>query len=288
MTHSFHGIHTALVTPFGEDGRVDVSAFEALVQRQLDAGIHGLVPCGTTGETPTLTREEQDELIAIAVRLADGKVPVTAGIGTNNTVTTIERAEQVKALGVDAGLMTFPYYNKPNRTGHIAHVKAVAATGLPLVLYHVPGRTGQRLDADFVAELCNIEGVVAVKEATGDVAFGTQVMLGTSVPVLSGDDFTFLGLVAQGGAGCISVVSNVDPVRTVAIYEHYRAARIGEAIKEFQALFPLVSYLFSESNPVPAKAAMSQMGLCRADCRLPLGFMQAPECGDILTSLGLA
>ena len=206
-----HGIHTALITPFHENGDLDIQTYRTLCQRQLDLGIHGLVACGTTGETPTLSLDEQEEVLRATLEVVCGRVPVTMGVGTNNTRTTISRIERAAAVGADAGLLVFPYYNKPNPNGIRAHVRTAASIGLPLVLYHVPGRTGQHLDSSLVAELTEIEGVIAVKEATGDVSYGTDLIGKTTASVLSGDDFSFLGLLAQGGVGCISVVSNVDP-----------------------------------------------------------------------------
>ena len=271
-----HGIHTALVTPFTATGAVDLAAFEAMCRRQLDAGIHGLVPCGTTGETPTLTREEWASLLGVALRVADGRVPVTVGVGSNDTASTVAACEQAKALGADAGLLVFPYYNKPNPAGLRAHVERAARVGLPLVLYHVPGRTGQTVPAALIADLCAVDGVVGLKEATGDLRFGTDVIARTPRPVLSGDDFSFLGLLAQGGAGCISVVSNVAPAQTVAIYDHFRAGRFDAAQRGLLGLWELIGYLFSDSNPVPCKAAMAALGLCRPDMRLPLAAAAGP------------
>ena len=186
------GIHTALVTPF-HDAAVDLDTFRALCKRQLNAGIHGLVPCGTTGETPTLTADEWSGLISTAVAVADGKVPVTAGCGTNSTASTVSNIRQAKALGVDAALVVLPYYNKPNPAGHRAHMAAACAEGLPIVAYHVPGRTGQKVSVDLLAELASIEGVVAVKEATGDVGYGSDLLARTRAanplrsPVRGGD-----------------------------------------------------------------------------------------------------
>ena len=265
-----HGIHTALVTPFNGEGGVDHECFEALCARQIDAGVHGLVPCGTTGETPTLSQQEWAQLLSAAVRVADGRVPVTVGVGSNSTASTVATCVAALELGADAGLLVFPYYNKPNAAGIREHVRQAAATGLPLVLYNIPGRTAQPLPASLVAELCEMEGVVGLKEATGDLRFGTDVIRGTSRPVLSGDDFSFLGLLAQGGAGCISVVSNVAPERTVAIYDAHRAGQAEAARAGLEQLWELIGFLFSDSNPVPCKAALAVLGLCRVDTRLPL------------------
>lgn len=271
------GVHTALITPFTAEGAVDWPRARALIRRQLDAGVHGLVPCGTTGETPTLEPEEWEGLIALAVEEAAGRVPVTAGCGTNSTAGTLRNLQRAKALGADAALLVLPYYNKPNPAGHREHVRQCAAVGLPLVLYHVPGRTGQRVGSALLAELARTPGVVAVKEATGDVAYGSEVVMGTRAAVLSGDDFTWLPLLSVGGAGVISVVSNVDPWRAVALYEAWQAGDTARARALHEALYPLVRFLFADSNPVPCKAAMAALGLCTEVLRLPLVAGAAPE-----------
>lgn len=265
------GIHTALVTPFTPDGEgLDLPAYEALCERQLANGIHGLVACGTTGETPTLSETEWAALVKAAVRVAKGRAPVTAGVGTNDTRSTLAKIEKAAALGADAGLLVLPYYNKPNPAGLRDHVRRAAAVGLPLVVYHVPGRTGQHVPAPLLAELSSMPGVIGLKEATGDVRYGTDVMARTATPVLSGDDFTFLGLLAQGGQGCISVLSNVAPAQTVAIWDHHRAGRAAEAAAGLRALWELTTFLFAESNPVPCKAALAALGLCAPAVRAPL------------------
>lgn len=264
------GIHTALVTPFADDGRVDIGTFEALCARQIDAGIHGLVACGTTGETPTLEPEEWAACISAAVRVAGKRVPVSAGVGTNATRGTVRNVAAAAELGADTGLLVLPYYNKPNPDGLREHVRQTAAVGLPLVVYHVPGRTGQRVGEKLLAELASVKGVVAVKEATGDLRYGTDVMRLTKTPVLSGDDFTFLGLLAQGSTGCISVLSNVAPAETVAVFDAFFAGRVAEANERFGRLWDLVTYLFADTNPVPCKAAMAALGLCSPRVRLPL------------------
>jgi 4-hydroxy-tetrahydrodipicolinate synthase len=282
-----HGIHTALVTPFDAAGEVDLAAFRVLCERQIAAGIHGLVPCGTTGETPTLTQAEWSALLDVALDVSGGKVPVTVGVGTNDTRSTVANVQRAKEAGADAGLLVFPYYNKPNPDGLRAHVREAAAVGLPLVLYHVPGRTGQRISAKFLAELAGFEGVVSVKEATGDLIYGGELLTATRTPILSGDDFTFLPLLSMGGAGCISVVSNVAPAETVAVYEHFQAARNAEAREQMHRLWALVQFLFSDTNPTPCKAALADLGLCRADTRLPLATYAGPSGRPLLVELGL-
>jgi len=274
-----HGVHTALVTPFS-DGALDLDAFEALCSRQIQAGVSGLVPCGTTGETPTLDEEEWTSLVATAVRIADGRVPVTAGCGTNATNTTVANITRAKALGASAALVVFPYYNKPNPAGHRAHVEACCRVGLPVVLYHVPGRTGQRLDGTLLQELCEIPGVVAVKEATGDVDFG-QRLVHADITVLSGDDFTFPALMSVGGHGVISVISNLAPKMTVALARAAADGNRDEMIRLNRRLQPVVNYLFSDSNPVPCKAAMAEFNLCANELRLPLTPGKPPPAGLI-------
>lgn len=276
------GIHTAMVTPFREDGTLDLPAFERLCARQIDAGIHGLVACGTTGESPTLDTSEWRAVVDAAVRVAAGRVPVTAGVGTNDTRSTLRNVEAALEAGADAGLLVFPYYNKPNPNGLRAHVREAAKPGLPLVLYHVPGRTAHTLPAPLLAELADFDGVIAVKEATGDIKYGGDLLLRTNTPILSGDDFTFLPLLSLGGTGCISVLSNVAPEQTVAVYDAYTAGHVQEAMMAMQRLWDLTTFLFSEVNPVPCKAALAHLGLCGASPRLPLAPFSGPSPAAIL------
>ncbi|MBA2320275.1 MAG: 4-hydroxy-tetrahydrodipicolinate synthase [Deltaproteobacteria bacterium] len=277
-----HGIHTALVTPFTSDGSLDLEAYERLCARQIDGGIHGLVACGTTGESPTLTTQEWTAVVEATRRVAAGRVPVTAGVGTNDTRTSVEKAAAAKELGVDAGLLVLPYYNKPNPAGLRAHVREIARVGLPLVLYHVPGRTAQTLPASLLAELAAFDGVIGVKEATGDLRYGGDLIARVATPVLSGDDFTFLPLLTLGGTGCISVLSNVAPSQTVAIYDRFVAGDVQEATFGMHRLWDLVTFLFAEVNPVPCKAALAELGLCRSDTRLPLAPYSGPSPRAIL------
>jgi 4-hydroxy-tetrahydrodipicolinate synthase len=287
MSQRFHGVFTAVVTPFDARGAVDIAAFERLAARQLDNGVHGLVVCGTTGETPTLTAAEWEALIAAGVRVGAGRGPILAGVGTNDTRSTVRAVERAAELGADAGLLVFPYYNKPNAEGLRRHVAAALEPGLPLMLYHVPGRTGHRLGATLLAELCDLPGVIGLKEATGDLRLGADVLHRTKAPVLSGDDFTFLGLLAHGGAGVVSVLSNVAPAQTVEVFALHRDGRPAEAAAKMDALWDLTTFLFDEVNPVPCKAALAALGLCRADVRLPLAPWSGPSPAPILDALGL-
>ncbi len=269
------GVHTAVVTPF-TDGEVDLEAYGTLVERQVAAGVDGIVVCGTTGETPTLKDTEWADLVRTTVELCGSRVVVTAGTGTNCTRSSLERTQWARDLGAHAALVVLPYYNKPNPRGHLTHMRTVASVGLPVMAYHVPGRTGQRVPAALLAELANVDGVVSVKEATGDVDYGSQVIAMTDRPVLSGDDFTFFPLMCVGGAGVVSVVSNVDPVRTVALARAVGESRIALARRLHHELMPMVRWLFADSNPVPAKAALAVLGLCSDEVRLPLAAGSAP------------
>lgn len=274
----FVGVHTALITPF-RDGELDRETAAALASRQVDAGVDGLVPCGTTGETPTLDADEWANTISIAVeaaRSAKRRVLVTAGCGTNSTRSTVANIQAAGALGADAALVVLPYYNKPNPNGLRAHVRAACEVGLPVVLYHVPGRTAQHVPVGLLAELANTPGVVAVKEATGDLRYGSDLLESTKAAVLSGDDFTWLPLLAVGGHGVISVLSNPAPKLCVALSQAAARGDFAEAAKLHHALMPLTRYLFAEVNPVPCKAAMAAMGLCQNELRLPLAPGQAP------------
>ncbi len=266
---AWEGVHTALVTPF-RGGEVDLDCFRALCERQLRAGVQGLVVCGTTGETPTVTEAEWSELVRVALEVAGGAIPVTAGVGTNNTASTLGRIRLALQLGADAGLLVLPYYNKPSPDGLKAHVSACAQPGLPLVVYHVPGRTGSRVAPELLAELASTPGVVAVKEATGDLGYANSLLANTPISVLSGDDGTFFPLISLGGCGVISVVSNLAPAATVALC---RAAIEGDlcAARELHfGLLPVIDWLFHTTNPRPAKAALAAAGLCANELRLPL------------------
>jgi 4-hydroxy-tetrahydrodipicolinate synthase len=281
------GVHTALATPFDGDGNVDKPAFERLCARQVAAGIHGLVPCGTTGESPTIAPDEWNDLVGIALSVAGGKVPVSAGVGTNSTRSTVANCERAVKKGANYGLLVLPYYNKPNASGLRQHIAAAAKVGLPLIVYHVPGRTAQRLGHELLAELASMDGVAAVKEATGDLRYASDVVALTRTPVLSGDDFTFLPLMTMGGTGVISVVSNVDPAGTVAVYEHQVAGRELEARQAMYRLWKLTTFLFAEVSPVPCKVALAELGLCGAAPRLPLGPYSGPSPAPLLRELGL-
>ncbi len=268
----FEGVFTALVTPFS-NGSVDYDTFEKLVTRQIEQGIHGLVPLGSTGEAATLTMAEREEILKITVRLADGKLPVIAGVGTNNTATTIENTRQAKDLGADAAMLMAPPYSKPSQEGIFAHFEAVAkAVDIPLVAYNVPGRTVANILPATVKRLSDAGLIVALKEASGDLMQVSEIMrtVGDKISVLSGDDFFLYSYMGLGVKGLISVCSNLLPRRTAEVYERF-IAKDWKASREIQfELFPVMQALFIETNPTPVKAALSMLDLCKPEMRLPL------------------
>ncbi len=266
------GVITALVTPLRDD-RIDEEALRRLVDEQIRAGIDGLVPVGTTGESPTLTNEEHIRVVQIVVEAAKKRVPVIAGTGANCTREAIDLTLAAKAVGADATLQVVPYYNKPTQDGLYRHFKAVAeATNLPMVLYNVPGRTGCDLLPDTIARLCDVPQVVAVKEATGNIQRASQIItrVGDRLSMLSGDDATVLPFYAVGGHGCISVVSNVAPADMATMYDAFVAGNLAKARELHYKVFPLSEGLFIEANPIPVKAALAMMGKISDEIRPPL------------------
>jgi 4-hydroxy-tetrahydrodipicolinate synthase len=265
---------TAIVTPFAEDGSVDAAALRALVEWQVEEGIHGIVPCGTTGEGATLDEDEHRTVIATAVEAAAGRVPVVAGCGSNDTRRTVAASRRAAECGADALLIVSPYYNKPNRSGMIAHYRAVAeATDLPVVVYNVPGRTGQNLGASLILELSAIHGVAAVKEASADLDQIAAVLEGrpAGFSVLSGDDPLALPTVALGADGVISVVSNEAPGEMARLIGKALEGDFAGARELHFRLLPLMRANFAETNPVPVKTAMGMLGRCSERLRPPLG-----------------
>ena len=285
----FSGVMTALVTPFQSDGAVDLPTFRTLVRRQLDAGISGLVPCGTTGETPTLSFDEQDALIQVAVEEAAGEVPVLAGVGGSDTKAAVERAADVVALGVDALLVATPPYNKPTQEGIFRHYQAIAGSqpDTALCVYDVPGRTAVAIATPTFERLGEIDNVLLVKDATADLAKAAELrrILPDRVALLSGDDFTFVPHLAAGGVGCVSVASNLIPERMVALYQAFRDGDHARAAAENAALQPLYRALFIQANPIPVKTAMAHLGLMGDTLRLPLCELDAGPREVLLATL---
>jgi len=268
----FEGVHTALVTPF-RDGSVDEGALRKLVDRQVEAGVDGVVPCGSTGESATLSHEEHRRVIEIVVDAAAGRVQVIAGTGSNNTREAVELTRHARAAGADGALLISPYYNKPTQEGIYAHYETVAReSGLPLVVYNIPGRTGSNIQPETLGRLALVDGIVGVKEACGDIAQIAEVIgaCPDDFAVLSGDDALTLPLCAIGGKGVISTSSNVVPVEMVALVRAVGAGDLAEARRIHYRLLPLFDALFCETNPIPVKAAVAMLGLGGDEIRLPL------------------
>src|SRR5438876_1184233 len=289
----FTGCGTALVTPFKRDLSLDEAPLRKLVRRQISAGINFLVPCGTTGENPTLTRAEHLRVVEITIDEAGGKVPVLAGAGGYNTQEVIELSREVERLGANGILSVTPYYNRPTQEGLCLHFKAIAAAvRIPIIVYSVQGRTGVNVEPATLARLAEIENIVGVKEASGNIAQMASVI--QQVPekftVLSGDDAVTLPLIALGGRGVISVVSNEIPGEMTALAQLCLSGDFAGARKLQRKLLPLMEINFVESNPIPVKAAMGLMGLLEPVYRLPMCPPKPESLAKIetvLESLGL-
>ncbi|HXA65856.1 MAG TPA: 4-hydroxy-tetrahydrodipicolinate synthase [Bryobacteraceae bacterium] len=269
----FIGCGTAMVTPFRKDGSLDEITLRSLVKRQIQAGINFLVPCGTTGENPTLTRQEHMRVVEITLEEAKGRVPVLAGAGGYNTAEVIELAKEIKAMGADGILSVTPYYNKPTQEGLYQHYKAIAsAVRLPMIVYSVQGRTGVNVEPATLKRLSEIDYIVGVKEASGNI--GQQANVIHQVPsdfaVLSGDDAITIPLIALGGHGLVSVVANEIPGEMTELVQHALANDFARARDLQHKYMPLMEINFVESNPIPVKAAMGLMGLLEPIYRLPL------------------
>lgn len=283
----FSGAFTALVTPF-KNGSVDEKAYRNFIEWQIDQGIHGLVPCGTTGESATLTHEEHERVIEICIDQAKGRVPVLAGAGSNSTMEAISLTRFAKKAGADGALLITPYYNKPTQEGLFLHFKAVAeAVDFPIVLYNVPGRTGCNMLPPTVARLANLPHIAGIKEATGNLTQVSDVLeqCPASFSVLSGDDFTALSLMQLGGTGVISVTSNIAPAKMAAMYEAQKAGDVVTARKLHFELAPISRAMFMETNPIPVKTALALMGKMDLEFRLPLCPMQAANAEKLQATL---
>ncbi len=271
----FRGSMTALVTPF-RNGRFDEAAYRSLIDFQIAAGIDGVVPCGTTGESATLSHEEHDRVVEVCIDQVAGRVPVVAGAGSNSTAEALRLTRHAKEAGASAALLITPYYNKPTQEGLFRHYTAVAdAVDIPLVIYNVPSRTGTDILPETLARLAGNPRIVAVKEATGSLARASEIRLacGERLAILSGDDFTFLPLLEVGGQGVISVVSNVAPADMAGLYDAFASGDHVRARELHYRLYPLMKAMFLETNPGPAKTALAMMGKISGELRLPLAPM---------------
>jgi 4-hydroxy-tetrahydrodipicolinate synthase len=268
----FSGAFTAVVTPF-KDGHVDEDALRRLIRFGIDGGVSGIVPCGTTGESPTLSHEEHNRVIELTVKEVAGQVKVIAGTGSNSTEEALALTEHAKSVGADACLLVSPYYNKPTQEGLYMHFKAVAeAVDIPIVLYNIQGRTGVNIENNTVAKLSQIPNIVAVKEASGSILQMSEVirLSNSDFDVLSGDDQMTFPLMALGGKGVISVVTNIVPDKMSLLVKHMLKGDIAAARAIHFEIYELCQAMFIETNPIPIKTALSMMGMIRNEFRLPL------------------
>ena len=273
----FKGMATALVTPMKEDKTVDYEAFGRFIDFQIESGINAIVAVGTTGESATLEPAEQKEVIRFAVQRAAGRVPVIGGTGTNNTAHVLDYVKNACEVGVDAVLIVTPYYNKATQNGLIAHFTAAAdVSTVPVILYNVPGRTGCNLQPKTVAKLADHPNIVAIKEAAGNMAQMVELaaLCGDKIDIYSGEDALTVPMMAMGAAGAISVLSNVVPAQSVAMTDAALSGDFATAAAAQCKMLPLINALFSEVNPIPAKAAVSAMGFGEENIRLPLTLME--------------
>jgi 4-hydroxy-tetrahydrodipicolinate synthase len=289
----FKGSLVALITPFTEDGAVDEDGFARFVDWQINQGTSGLVPVGTTGESPTLTHDEHKRVVEIAVEVARGRVPVIAGTGSNSTAEAVELTKHAKRAGAAAALVVTPYYNKPTQDGLYRHFTAIAdAADLPIIIYNIPPRSVVDMSVETMARLAQHRRIIGVKDATANLArpLHTRRACGAGFCQLSGEDHTALAFLAAGGDGCISVTANVAPRLCSDMHDAWAAGRIADAISMQDRLVPLHDALFAETSPAPVKYAASLLGKSRETCRLPLApLMDATRARvrDALVEVGL-
>ena len=268
----FKGSFVALITPFA-DGRVDEKAFTSLVRWQIDEGTNGLVPCGTTGESPTLSHDEHKRVTELCLKAAKGKVPVVAGTGSNSTAEAIDLTRHAKKAGADAVLVVTPYYNKPTQEGLYQHYQAIHdAVEIPIVIYNIPGRSAVDMTVETMARLAKLPRIVGVKDATQDLArpMRTRLEIGPDFCQISGEDGTALAFLAAGGVGCISVTANIAPRLCSEMHAAWQKGDVKKAFAIHERLMPVHLALFCETSPGPVKYAASLLGKCRPDTRLPL------------------
>jgi len=278
----FEGVLPAIITPFKRNPAkgLDVPGLGRNIGFLLSRGIHGIVPCGSTGESATLTFEEHEKVIEVTVDKINGRIPVLAGTGSNNTAEAVRLTKAAKDIGADGVLVISPYYNKPNRSGLVKHYTKLADLDIPVVMYNVPGRTGQNLEPDLVAELAQHPNIVGIKEASGNIGQISRIIEETQdedFVVISGDDNITLPILALGGAGVISVTANVDPARMVAMYEAFKKGDYQKALVIHYAMSPLHRAMFIDTNPIPVKRAVELIGQAGGPVRLPLDDLDAKK-----------
>ena len=274
MSRQFRGVYTALITPFTKEGNIDEEAFRKIIENQITSGIDGLVPCGTTGESPTLSHEEHDRVIELTIEYAAGRVPVIAGTGSNSTAEAIRLSKHAQEAGASALLLVNPYYNKPTQKGLYLHFKTIAeAVKIPCIVYNIKGRSAVNVETDTLVKIMEAESnILGVKEASGDLNQMKDVIAKRrdDFSVLSGDDNMTLNLVEAGGDGVVSVASNIIPKRMVEFIHSALDGEIDAARREEEALMPLFKAMFLETNPIPIKTAMAMQGWCEEGFRLPM------------------
>jgi 4-hydroxy-tetrahydrodipicolinate synthase len=276
----FEGVLPAIITPFKRNPAMglDIPGLERNIGYLLSCSIHGIVPCGSTGESATLSFDEHEKVIQVTVDTINGRIPVLAGTGSNNTAEAVRLTKAAKDTGADGVLVISPYYNKPNRAGLVKHYTKLADLDIPVVIYNVPGRTGQNLEPDLIAELAQHPNIVGVKEASGNIGQISRILEETQdedFAVISGDDNITLPIMALGGAGVISVAANVDPKRMVAMYEALKHGDYQKALVLHYALSPLFRSMFIDTNPIPVKKAVELVGMAGGPVRLPLDELDA-------------
>lgn len=289
----FKGSYVALITPMRTDGSVDEKKLEALVEWQIQEGTNGLVPTGTTGESPTLSHDEHKRVVEVVLSVAKGRVPVIAGTGSNSTAEAIDLTAHAKKAGADAAMLVTPYYNKPTQEGLYLHFKAVAeAVDIPIVVYNIPGRSVVNISVETMARIAKIKNIVGVKDATNDLArpIHTRATCGEDFAQMSGEDATILAFLAGGGHGCISVTGNIAPRLCSSMHTAWQEGRIKDALAIQDRLMPLHDALFSETSPGPVKYAASLLGHTAETVRLPLappGEATRARVRAAMTSAGL-
>ncbi len=277
----FTGSIVALVTPF-KDGLVDYDKLAELVEYHIENGTNGIVPCGTTGESPTLTHEEHGKVVSKVVEKANGRISVIAGTGSNNTSEALSLTKDAKKAGADGALMITPYYNKPTQEGLYKHFKAIAEeVDIPIVVYNVPSRTGVAISPETVARLYEMENIVAIKEASGSIDQTSQILALCDITVLSGDDSLTLPIMSVGGKGVISVVANILPRDTSEMVSKFLNGMVKESLEIHKRLFPICRAMFIETNPISVKTAMKLLGRLNGEMRLPLCEMSNEHEGQL-------
>jgi 4-hydroxy-tetrahydrodipicolinate synthase len=284
----FHGAFTALVTPFTSTDAIDEKAYKKLIDWQIAEGIHGLVPCGTTGESPTLTEEEHYKVVDICVQTVDKRVPVIAGAGSNSTREAVNMTKHAAKVGADAVLVVTPYYNKPTNKGIYLHYKAISeSANIPIILYNIAGRTGKNIEPDLMAKLAGIKNIIGVKEASGNLEQMKKIreLCPKDFLLISGDDALTLPILSMDGVGIISVASNIVPKDVSDLVNTYNKGDKAKAQAINAKLLQLVEALFIETNPIPVKTAASLMGLCSAAMRLPMCEMEEANLAKLKQAL---